>query len=94
MEQADVYRFQKEFVEASVELQEETFTDFIKYRLEDSTEDISHWVVSQGKEFYLKVWNNPETIPAEIEENSTEILYGIAAEIYREKFGSLIGIYG
>ena len=89
----DVYRFQKEFVEASVELQTEPFTDYME-ESEDSAEDVSHWVVSQGKQYCLKLWSNPELIAAQVEESDPEILYGVAADVYRERFGELIGIYG
>lgn len=93
MTKEEVYRFQKEFVEASVELQTEPFIDYMA-ESEDGVEDVSHWVVSQGKSYYLRVWSRPEIVPAEVEENDPEILYGVAAEVYRERFGESIGVYG
>ena len=93
MTKEEVYRFQKEFVEASVELQTEPFTDYMA-ESEDGAEDVSHWVVSRGKSYYLQVWSSPEMIAAEVEESDPEILYGVAADVYRERFGEPIGIYG
>lgn len=93
MTKEEIHRFQKEFVEASVELQTDPFTDYM-VESEDGAEDVSHWVVSQGKPFYLEVWSRPEMIAAEVEESDPEILYGVAAEVYLERFGEPIGIYG
>jgi len=61
----ELYRFALEFMYTSDALQQEPYTDHIypgKDVSEDAIADMSYWVVSQGKGFYLTVWNQPETL--------------------------------
>lgn len=44
----EIGQFQDHFIEFSVELQDEPFTDYME-ESEDGMEDISHWIVSRGK---------------------------------------------
>ena len=89
-----VYRFQEEFVRASVELTDDALLRYIvPGESEDGVTDICHWVVSQGKQYYESVWADPQSIPRHVEGRSSEILYGVANEVYLERFGELTGIY-
>lgn len=58
----DVYHFALEFMLAASYLRGEPFTAQIGYGSEDHIEDMSHWVVSQGKQFYTTVWHHPEAV--------------------------------
>ncbi|MBC9932770.1 DUF4240 domain-containing protein [Chitinophaga qingshengii] len=92
MDKADILRFQEQFVDAAVELQDEPFTDYME-ESEDGIEDISHWVVSRGKTFYADIVEHPEKIPRTVTGNTDVILYGIADEVCVDKFGESTGIY-
>ena len=93
MEKEQIINFQEHFVDASLELQDQPYSDLVE-GAEDSLEDVAHWVVSQGKEFYEQVIDNPSLMPIRVEESDPEILYGVAGEHYRERFGGNIGVYG
>lgn len=88
-----LYFFQEQFVDASVELKDLPYTKYM-VESEDGVEDIAHWVVSQGKVYYLNVWYNPSKIPYSVESKTHEILYGVGADVYFERFGVEIDVYG
>lgn len=89
----DIIAFQEIFVDLAAELQYEPFTDYME-ESEDGREDISHWVVSKGKEYYEKILNQPEQIPYNITgNNSDEILYGIADEVCLDKYNETTDVY-
>ena len=89
----DIIAFQEIFVDLAAELQYEPFTDYME-ESEDGREDISHWVVSKGKEYYEKILNQPEQIPYNITgSNSDEILYGIADEVCLDKYNETTDVY-
>ncbi len=60
---------------------------------EDGIEDISYWVVSQGRDFYMKILNNPELIPYSVEDKSEEILFDIGIDVYFDKFNENLDIW-
>ena len=93
MSMEEVRRFQEEFVDASAEIQAEPFTDHMIKGSEDSVEDVAHWVVSQGREYFLRIWNNPEQIPFSVEEADASNLYSVAPKVYYERFGETIDVY-
>lgn len=92
MDKDDILRFQEQFVDAAVELQEEPFTDYME-ESEDGVEDISHWIVSKGKAFYADIIKHPENTPHSVTGNIDPILYGVADEVCMDKFGESTGIY-
>lgn len=62
-----VYRFALEFMAASDYLRGKPFIDHIyvgKWKSEDDIADMSYWVVSQGKEFFMTVWHDPVAVSA------------------------------
>lgn len=84
--------FQDIFVELSVELQDEPYTDYMA-ESEDGMEDVSYWVVSTGKEYYSNILDNPSSIPYSVDDQIEEVLYGIADEICYAKYNESTGIY-
>ncbi|MGJ1419897.1 DUF4240 domain-containing protein [Sphingobacterium spiritivorum] len=88
----DLIKFQEEFIDASVELQEAPFVEYME-ESEDGVEDIANWIVSKGKAFYFHVLNNPEETPNSVNDLTDQILYGIADEVCVEKYGESTGIY-
>lgn len=88
----EIIKFQEEFVDASVELQDEPFIDYME-ESEDGVEDIANWVVSNGKELYFQIMENPEEIPHSVNDVTEQILYGVADEVCVEKYGESTGVY-
>jgi Protein of unknown function (DUF4240) len=57
---------------------------------EDGADDVSRWVVAQGREFFLGVLDHPETTPVDVENfDSTQIFYEISP-IFTSRFGKSI----
>ena len=91
-EKKELIEFQQAFLDASVEIQYEPFMEYM-VSSEDGVADVAHWVVSQGKEYYLEVLNNPSAIPFQKDESDPENLFYIADRLCEEKFGEDTGVY-
>ncbi|WP_289137233.1 DUF4240 domain-containing protein [uncultured Brevibacillus sp.] len=88
----ELISFQEEFVDFSIELQDQPYTDYME-ESEDGIEDIANWVVSKGKAFYDEILRNPQSLPRSVNLLNCEILYGIADEVCYEKYGKSTGVY-
>ena len=88
----DIISFQEFFVDLSSELQDTPFIGYME-ESEDGVEDIAHWIVSKGKQFYENILREPDKTPYSVEGRSEEILYGIANEVYFSKFDATLDIY-
>ncbi|MFP3387618.1 DUF4240 domain-containing protein [Brevibacillus sp. SIMBA_040] len=88
----ELISFQEEFVDFSIELQDQPYTDYME-ESEDGIEDIANWVVSKGKVFYDEILRNPQSLPRSVNLLNREILYGIADEVCYEKYGKSTGVY-
>jgi hypothetical protein len=88
MEREEIRRFQREFVEAAVELTDEPFLEHMDPdESEDGAQDISNYVVSQGRERYLHVLQNPSAIPKHVDLGEPTNLSGVAGNVFEERFG-------
>ncbi|SHG91616.1 DUF4240 domain-containing protein [Pedobacter caeni] len=88
----ELLKFQEEFVEASVELQDDPYLEFME-ESEDGVEDIANWVVSKGKSYYDHILQHPNEVPNSVNDYTDEILHGVADEVCYEVFGESTGIY-
>lgn len=88
----EIEAFQDHFVELSAELQYQPYTDHME-ESEDGVEDVAHWVVSGGRKYYEEVLNKPEKIPWTVEGMNDGNLYGVANEVYYDKFQENMDIY-
>ncbi|MDR0229956.1 MAG: DUF4240 domain-containing protein [Flavobacteriaceae bacterium] len=88
----EIIRFQDIFLDFAIELQDEPYTGFME-ESEDGIEDISHWVVSKGKDYYTHILQHPEDIPFNVEDVMDENLYGIADEVCYAKYNETTGLY-
>ena len=59
---------------------------------EDGTADIADWVVSQGKEYFEEVLKDPRKIPYQVAMDNPEILFGVAEDVYEERFGETLDL--
>ena len=88
LSRGELYRFDDEYEQASGGLRDDIFYPYMTHDSEDSVEDVTHWVTSEGKEYYFSVWNNPQTIPYSFSEikNAKLWCWGAASEVYEEKY--------
>lgn len=87
-ERQEIIDFEYNFMKTALQLYDEPFLVQIGVeRSEDIIEDICEWVVSQGKEYYFQIWNNPKLIPKNLDRNKLEeILSGVPGEVFWDKF--------
>jgi hypothetical protein len=88
----EIEHFQDIFVEFAVELKDEPYTDYMESS-EDGIEDVANWIVSGGKMFYEQVLKKPELAPRSVWGKNEENLYGVADEVFYDKFNESMGIY-
>ena len=89
----EIYKFQDEFLDARTELTDETFVIHIDPdESENGTADIADWVVSQGKEYFEEVLKDPRKIPYQVAMDNPEILFGVAEDVYEERFGETLDL--
>jgi hypothetical protein len=89
LEKDEITRFQNEFLEAAVQLADEPFLVHLGDISEDTMQDVAEWVVSQGKQFYVDVWNSPKRI-AEVDIRKGVTYSGVAVNVYLERFGTIM----
>ena len=89
-----IFEFAQSFTEAATQLKDDPFLQYVAPNTsEDDMDDIANWVVSQGKEAYRQVWENPETVPKHIDVDAPDNLYYIAESIYYKRFGEMPDLY-
>lgn len=54
---------------------------------EDIAEDVAAWVVSQGRDSYARVYDDPALFPDIDHLNLSESFAGLAEQVYEERFG-------
>lgn len=54
---------------------------------EDGADDISRWVVAQGRDYYLEVLYHPEKTPAEVEPHSPAQIFYEIPRVFIQRFG-------
>jgi hypothetical protein len=85
-----LYRFALEFMFAADMLHQDRFIDQMQYASEDNVLDMSHWVVSQGRDFFNAVWNDPQLVgsyPGSAKGSLTN-LHAIAELVLEERHGA------
>lgn len=85
----DVRRFALEFHDASSALWSAPYTNYLVHRSEDDIQDVSQWIVSQGKDLYAMVCAHPEAIAAyeSMAHANPHTLAFVADSILDEQFG-------
>lgn len=86
----EVFAFAQNFMEAATQLKDDPFLQHVAPDTsEDGMDDIANWVVSQGKEAYMQVWEHPETVPKHIDVGDPANLYYVAESVYKKRFGKM-----
>jgi hypothetical protein len=64
MSREEITHFCWTYEELANQLREDYYYDYVDPDLsEDGLAELASWVVAQGKDYYLKVWEDPEQIP-------------------------------
>ncbi len=83
----DLYRFELEFRDAASSLPYGAFNSYLQLS-EDGHDDLSYWVVSQGKEYYRHIAEHPEAVVAFAEANDKTLGFEFTAvSILEERLG-------
>ena len=92
MPREDVIRFDRAFRDAAMALTEPPYSDHMGDLSEDGVQDVTEWVVSQGKAFYSEVWAHPERIPAQLDGPPSRIgsFSGVADNVFSDRFDEVI----
>ncbi len=85
----DVFSFAKTFFEMACELKDPSWQHVDPDTSEDGMDDISQWVVSQGKEYYTYVLEHPETVPKYKAQSNPGNVYYEAEMVYEERFSDV-----
>jgi hypothetical protein len=86
MDRADYPRYYQEFTFAVSELLDE-IEEMTGEDATDMQESVACWVVSQGSEFYVKVYRDPSLVPNEDEIDWNVNFRGAAVAMYENRFG-------
>jgi hypothetical protein len=84
----ELRRFDGEFIQLAADLKDDPFLRYVDpQESEDGIDDITRWVVSQGRAYYQEVWAHPEAIPSRVDSGDEQILSGVADAVHYERFG-------
>jgi hypothetical protein len=86
MDRADFPRFYQEFTYAVSELLDK-IEELTGEDATDMQESVACWVISQGSDFYTKVFNDPSLFPHEDEIGWDVNFRGAAIATYEKRFG-------
>jgi hypothetical protein len=96
LSRADLWRFDREFTDLSSLF---SHRPFIPAGFVDGTPDylqsMGAWVVSQGREFFLRVWEHPDTFLNILEDDYVpegSSYEGVAFRVWYERFGGDIPV--
>ena len=94
LDREELNRFRYQYKEAAYYLTDDRFVKYMLGRSEDDIEDLTEWVVGQGKEYFMDIWNHPEHIPPYIPGSRESHLGNVVFKVWREKFGYLPDDFG
>lgn len=90
MTKDEVIRFRNEFLLAAAQLADQPFLEHLEPGTsEDTMQDVAEWVVSQGKQFYVDVWNKPQRI-GDVDLRTGATFSGVADNVFWERFGMAV----
>lgn len=61
---------------------------------EDGADDVSRWVVGQGRAFFLDVLDHPENTPPDVDDHSNAQIFYEITPVFGDRFGENIYDYG
>jgi hypothetical protein len=91
MGREELLDFYRVFYDAAVELTDSPFSDYTGDLSEDDAASIAEWVVSQGRDYFMAVWRDPESIPKKIDATMTPSSFAdVASKVFHSRFGESI----
>jgi hypothetical protein len=89
MEKKELIDFYWTFESAASEFKGNPYVEFMSEQLsEDGVDDVAQWVVSQGRDHYWQVVNDPQKIPVRVDRAPN--LLGRAVMVYYDRFNESI----
>ncbi len=82
----DLIRFCHEFHEAALQLTDAPYTNYMAGGSEDYIQDMAEWVVSQGKEFFLSIWDHPAELLKYQKFDPQSSFTSVAENVFWQKF--------
>jgi hypothetical protein len=82
----ELQRFADEFEWAITQMRGRRFAQ-VHGDSEDIAEDVAAWVVSQGRDYYARVYDDPALFPNLDHLSLSESFVGLAEQVYEERFG-------
>ncbi len=93
LSKSDVRKFQDLFLDLATELQDLPYSRWLDAEeSEDGLEDVAYRVVSQGRAEYEAVLARPDLMPSHIDVGDPAVLFGIADEVYYDRFAEPMGL--
>lgn len=86
MSREELERFDSQFEWARAELSGEDFFTVHGYT-RDQMQEFAAWIASQGRDYYARVFNNPELMPRIDEMKESSNFDCVVKNVYRERFG-------
>ncbi|QSQ11370.1 DUF4240 domain-containing protein [Myxococcus landrumensis] len=94
MSEAEVAQFHEEFVRTASVLRGEPFDRMMGPDVsEDGLMDIAYWSVAQGRAFYERILNRPETIPRWVSVGDPALMHHVTIRVFAEKFGKELDFF-
>lgn len=76
MTREEIIVFHRQFLFAAMAIATQEYVKYMRPGTsEDGVDDLSRWVVGQGKSYYLSVYENLKSIPADVEPHSNAHIY-------------------
>lgn len=60
---------------------------------EDGVEDVSHFVVAQGREYFFTILNDPARLPRGVPSCSPALYVSVLREVHYDRFRKLFKVY-
>lgn len=88
MTREEMIEFHRQFFDAAMAVATPEHVDHMAPGTsEDGADDVSRWVVAQGKDYYMTVLHDPEKTPAAVEPHSPEQIYYEIPRTFIQRFG-------
>lgn len=88
MTDEELLRFHYELEDATCEIRDEPFSEYMTKDSEDGVIDIGYWAVSQGRDYYTRIFAHPEELPYSVEQYPVSRLHdGITLTAYYARTG-------
>jgi hypothetical protein len=87
MTREEIITFHIHFRDAAYAIATQEYTQYMEENTsEDGVDDITRWIVGQGRDYYFHVYDNPQKTPRSVEPHSSQQVYYEIARVFIERF--------